>query len=189
MHELQRAPHFLNVVILDACRNNPLASGLSSFPKGLAQINGLPDGTMVLYATAANELAFDGDGRNGILTKNLLAHIKDEGSIDDLFKRVSVGVQADASALGHTQQPALYTNFTGQYCFTRCTDLERLQKQREASEQKISELEARVNAGDADARAELAAAQILNSKLQQDAKAAEKAAQKANKITAVPPAF
>jgi uncharacterized caspase-like protein len=196
MNQLRQTDSYLKIVILDACRNNPIRSSSQPLAQGLAQITDIPDGTLVLYATAANELALDGAGRNGILTKNLLAHIKDEGSIDDLFKRVSLGVQTDASAFGHSQKPSLYTNFTGQYCFIRCTDVERLQKQREESEQRIMELETRVNAGDEGAKTELAAALVANKDLiaqirkkDELALAAEKASKNRERMAVVPPSF
>jgi uncharacterized caspase-like protein len=192
MGQLRRTDGYLSVVILDACRNNPLTSG-DSLPQGLAQITDVPDGTEVLYATAANEPALDGVGRNGTLTKYLLAHLHDAGTIDDLFKQVSLGVQRETQALGSIQKPALYTNFTGQYCFVRCTDLELLQRQRQEAAQKITELEARVSAGDTGARADLAAAVAANAKLleqirKQDAQEKQAAKDRQDKAF-VPPAF
>jgi len=88
-------------------------------------------------ATRELELG-DGQGRNGTLTKNLLANINVPGlTIDDMFKRVSEGVQADSLAVvGHAQTPALYTNFTGEFCFAGCIDkvaraeLEKMQESR-----------------------------------------------------------
>jgi uncharacterized caspase-like protein len=190
MGQLRRTDGYLSVVILDACRNNPLSG--DSVRQGLAQITEVPDGTEVLYATAANEPAMDGVGRNGTLTKYLLAHLHDAGTIDDLFKQVSLGVQRETEALGHIQKPALYTNFTGQYCFVRCTDLELLQQQRQEAAQKITELEARVSAGDPGARADLAAAITANAKLLEQIRkhdATEKAAKDRQDKAFVPPAF
>jgi uncharacterized caspase-like protein len=191
MNQLRQSEAYLKIVILDACRNNPVRALAQPLAQGLAQIQitDIPDSTVVLYATAANETAFDGEGRNGTFTKNFLAHLRDEGSVDDLFKRVSAGVRSDTAALGHLQIPPIYSNFTGQYCFVRCSEVERLQKQKEESERKIGELQARVASGDESARAELAAERALNSKLERDAKAAEKATANAKKITSVPPAF
>jgi uncharacterized caspase-like protein len=191
MNQLRQSDAYLKIVILDACRNNPIRALTQPLAQGLAQIQitDMPDNTVVLYATAANETAFDGEGRNGAFTKNFLAHLRDEGSVDDLFKRVSAGVRSDSAALGHLQIPPIYSNFTGQHCFVSCSEVERLQKQKEESERKIADLQARVASGDESARAELAAAKALNSKLERDAKAAEKATANAKKITSVPPAF
>jgi len=196
MRQLRRNQEFLNVVILDACRNNPLASIDAGATQGLAQISDVPDGTMVLYATAADELALDGAGRNGIMTKNILANIREPGTVDDLFKQVSLGVQKDTQALGRPQKPALYTNFAGQYCLIKCTDVEVLQKERQAAEQRVVELQARVSAGDSGALAELAAAKAANDKLaeeirkkDEDSKLATQKEDKKKRDEFVPPAL
>jgi len=196
MRELRRNQEYLNVVVLDACRYNHVATSSAGAAQGLAQITDVPDGTMVLYATAADELALDGTGRNGIMTKNILASIREPGTVDDLFKQVSLGVQKDTQALGRPQKPALYTNFAGQYCLVKCTDLELLQAQKQQAAQKLADLQARVAAGDQGALAELAAARAANDKLleqirkkDEDARKAEmKAKDRANK-SFVPPAF
>jgi len=77
LHHAGAAPDtgFSHVVILDACRNNPLSSSDTKAVQGLAPITDVPDATMVLYATAADEMALDGKGRNGIMTKYMLANI------------------------------------------------------------------------------------------------------------------
>ena len=73
------------LVFLDACRNNPLATrglardmGLSrseASKRGLARVEGDVPGTLVVYATQADDVASDGDGDNSPFTKALLAHI------------------------------------------------------------------------------------------------------------------
>lgn len=196
MRELRRNQDFLNVVVLDACRNNPWAGIVGAATQVPAQITDLPDATMVLYATAADELALDGTGRNGIMTKNILANIREPGSVDDLFKQVSLGVQKDTQALSRPQKPALSTNFGDQYCFVRCTDIELLQHEREAKEQRITELQARVAAGDRTALAELATAKAANDKLLEQIRKKDEEARKAElnqkeqqKKSFVPPAF
>jgi uncharacterized caspase-like protein len=196
MRELRRNQAFLNVVILDACRNNPLVMSNGGTAQGLAQITDVPDGTMVLYATAADELALDGVGHNGIMTKNILANIREPGTVDDLFKQVSLGVQKDTESLGRPQEPALYTNFAGLYCLVRCTDLEILQEQRRHAEARIAELQARVAAGDQSALAQLADVRASNEKLQEQIRKKDEEARKAEhnerekqRKAFVPPAF
>jgi uncharacterized caspase-like protein len=189
MGQLRRTAGYLTIVVLDACRNNPLVGSGHLLAPGLAQITDIPDSTEVLYATAANESAMDGLGRNGTLTKHLLAHLREPGSVDDLFKQVSLGVQSESVASGHTQKPALYTNFTGEYCFVRCTDLEMAQQQRRDAEQRLTALEARVNAGDQQALAELAAAKAELRKKDEEQRKAEKAAKERQNNSLVPPAF
>ena len=167
MTQLSQAKHYLNVVMLDACRNNPWPDSLSSAANGLAPITAIPRNTVVLYATAANDFSSDGEGRNGILTKNLLAAIRIPGlTVDDMFKRISDGVQGDSlAAVGHAQTPALYTNFTGEFCFAGCIDkvaraeLEKMQQadreQLDKARQEKEVLEAR----NRDMEAKLAASQ------------------------------
>lgn len=158
MTQLSQAKHHLNIVVLDACRNNPWPETLHAAVSGLAPITAIPRGTVVLYATAANDVSGDGVGRNGTLTKNLLANINVPGlTIDDVFKRVSEGVQADSqAAVGHAQTPALYTNFTGEFCFAGCIDkvaraeLEKMQKanqeQLEKAQRENAEMQAKLAA-------------------------------------------
>ena len=195
MAQPRQSQPFLNMIILDACRNNPLQSTV--LPQGLAQITDVPDSTVVFYATAEEDVAMDGVGRNGILTKNLLAHLKDDGSIDDLFNRVSLGVQADTTALGHRQTPALSKNFADQYFLVKPTELEKLVKRQQEAEQTISGLEARVSAGDKSASAQLADMRATNQKLldqirlkdeeSKKAEKAEKAARERQRKSELPP--
>lgn len=167
MQQLGGAQDFLNVVILDACRDNPFASVSTASTQGLAPVTDVPDRTMVLYATAADELAIDGTGkgRNGIMTGYLLANLREPGTVDDLFKTVSLKVQKDTESLGRPQKPALYTNFGGQFCLVKCTNLELLQAQKQQLDEKLHELEGRAAAGDSSARSELEAAKRENDKL------------------------
>ena len=54
-----------NVVILDACRNNPFARSFRSAEAGLARMDA-PTGSLIAYATAPGHVASDGEGRNGV---------------------------------------------------------------------------------------------------------------------------
>lgn len=144
MRELGSARNALNLVVLDACRDKPWP-GLKNMP-GLARMEAVPPGTIVLYATGANEAAFDGEGRNGVLTQHFLKNLPTPGiTIEDMIKRVSIGVQADTEAvLGRKQIPYVYTAFTGEFCFAGCapkvdaTEIRRelLEAQRHSEEEK-----------------------------------------------------
>jgi hypothetical protein len=82
----------VNIVILDACRNNPFARGFRSAERGLALMES-PRGTLIAYATAPGSVASDGDGRNGVYTEELLRHVRTPGlTVEDFFKRVRVSV-------------------------------------------------------------------------------------------------
>jgi hypothetical protein len=83
----------MNIVVLDACRDNPF-EGTSS-AKGLAQLDA-PLGTFLAYATAPGNVAEDGDAKssNGLYTQFLLQELKKPtAKIEDVFKRVRFNVR------------------------------------------------------------------------------------------------
>ncbi len=91
--QMDSAKTSLNIVILDACRNNPFARSFRSGANGLAKMDA-PDGTLIAYATAPGSIASDGGaGRNGIYTSELLKVIGiPDLSIEEVFKRVRISV-------------------------------------------------------------------------------------------------
>ena len=85
----------INVVILDACRNNPLPDRRRSVAgtRGLARMTA-PAGSFIAYAASPGQAAADGTGRNGTFTAALLALIDTQGiRIDDLFAEVGKRVR------------------------------------------------------------------------------------------------
>ncbi|GAB6125138.1 caspase family protein [Humidesulfovibrio idahonensis] len=95
--KMEDAGNELNLVILDACRNNPFARSFRSADQGLARMDA-PTGSLVAYATAPNSVASDGGGRNGLYTKYLLQNIATPGvPIEEVFKRVRIGVMNETS--------------------------------------------------------------------------------------------
>ena len=91
--EMEYAQNDLNIVILDACRNNPFARSFrSGGNKGLASTLA-PTGTFIAYATAPGKVAADGKGKNGLYTQELLKALKQKGlRIEDVFKKVRTNV-------------------------------------------------------------------------------------------------
>jgi uncharacterized caspase-like protein len=91
---IKRAANPMNVIILDACRENPFASHARIEQKGLSQMDA-PSGTLLAYATAPGNLASDGGGaKNGLYTERLLREMRvPEAKIEDVFKRVRLGVR------------------------------------------------------------------------------------------------
>lgn len=82
----------INLVVLDACRNNPFARSFRLSQVGLAQMDA-PQGTLISFATAPGSVAQDGDGANGLFTGALLKHIRERGlAVEQMFKRVRVDV-------------------------------------------------------------------------------------------------
>ncbi len=69
--QMEQAKNRVNVVILDACRNNPFARSFRSASRGLASVTA-PGGTLIAYATAPGSVAADGGARNGLYTQELL---------------------------------------------------------------------------------------------------------------------
>jgi Caspase domain len=84
----------MNIVVLDACRDNPFAGTATG--KGLAQLDA-PPGTFLAYATAPGNVAEDGEAKadsNGLYTKYLLQELKKpQAKIEDVFKRVRLNVR------------------------------------------------------------------------------------------------
>ncbi len=95
--KMTTAKNDLNIVILDACRNNPFARSWRSFRDssnndGLAKISP-PTGTLVLYATEPGKVASDGAGRNGLFTEALLKQMKKPNlEYDQMVKALSTDV-------------------------------------------------------------------------------------------------
>lgn len=67
--QMEDAGNNLNIIILDACRNNPFARLFRSAEKGLAKMDA-PTGSILAYATAPGSVAADGSGRNGLYIKS-----------------------------------------------------------------------------------------------------------------------
>lgn len=94
MDRMHAANPIVKVLVLDACRNNPLPNVLRSIQvEGLAPIRA-PKGTIIAFSTSPGETAQDyGAGRNSIYTGQLLNHIDDANvPIEDFFKRVRTSV-------------------------------------------------------------------------------------------------
>lgn len=81
----------LNMIILDACRNNPFPAGKRG-GTGLARINA-PSGTLIAYATDPGSVASDGDGTNGLYTGELIKQLKISQRIEDIFMHTRNNVE------------------------------------------------------------------------------------------------
>lgn len=103
----------VNLIILDACRNNPFERSWSrsSGSSGLAMMDA-PRGTLIAYATAPGSTASDGEGDNGLFTSAILRHIKDENlTIEQVFKRVRTEVEEKSNK---RQSPWEATSLSGE---------------------------------------------------------------------------
>jgi formylglycine-generating enzyme required for sulfatase activity len=104
----------LNLVILDACRDNPYQRSLRSTASGLAPVEA-PRGTLVAYATAPGKTAADGEASNGLYTSELLKAMAIPGlKVEDVFKRAGAGVEV---ASNNRQTPWVHSSFRGEFYF------------------------------------------------------------------------
>ena len=111
----------LRLVILDACRNNPLARSMQRTVTRRSVSGGsfgefdedlLGDETLVAYAAAAGTTAADGRGRNSPYTAALLAHLETPLEIGLLFRRVRAEVLEATNGL---QRPHEYHSLVGEH--------------------------------------------------------------------------
>jgi len=115
LNHMQEAKTRVNIVILDACRDNPFTTRFRGLARGLAFMPA-PAGTYVAYATGPGSVAEDGEpGRNGIYTGELLKALREPGlRIEDVFKRVRIAVQARTE---NRQNPWDASSMTGDFFF------------------------------------------------------------------------
>jgi len=89
LDEMANANNGLNIVLLDACRDNPYAKSFRSATRGLAIVSTAPTGTFISYSTSPGQVARDGEGRNSPYTSALIQYIKKPDlTIEDVFKSV-----------------------------------------------------------------------------------------------------
>src|SRR5262245_7447681 len=95
MAQIEGAKNRLNIVILDACRNDFSTRGWRSQGRGLLQVANAPSGTFIAYATAPGATASDNkSGQNGLYTQELLKALRQPGlSIEEVFKQVRLRVK------------------------------------------------------------------------------------------------
>ena len=112
--EMSAAGARCNLVILDACRNTPLnRTGRTRSVTGHAGLSEMtpPAGSLIAFATDAGQVAFDGDGSNGLYTEELLKNLRTPGlTIEQVFKRTRAGVLARSQG---GQIPAEYSRLVG----------------------------------------------------------------------------
>jgi formylglycine-generating enzyme required for sulfatase activity len=116
MSEMDYARNNMNIVILDACRDNPFARSFRSSAQGLAAVNA-PGGTLIAYATAPGSVASDGPGENGIYTGELIKIMSTPGlKIEDVFKQVRSAVRQETDG---KQIPWESSSLEGDFYFAK----------------------------------------------------------------------
>jgi hypothetical protein len=101
-----------NIVILDACRNNPFPGAERASERGLAIVASAPPQSLIVYATAPGKTAQDGAGRNGAFTSALLKHLAEPGlDVELMIRKVREDV---ISATGGAQVPWHNSSISGE---------------------------------------------------------------------------
>ena len=113
---LEESRSRLNLVFLDACRNNPYARSFRSADRGLARV-AAPSGTLISYATRPGSVAADGNGRNGLYTSKLLEQMDHSNQIELLLKLLVREVKHASSG---RQEPWMEGSIEGEFCFGGC---------------------------------------------------------------------
>jgi uncharacterized caspase-like protein len=88
LETMENSTSKVNIVVLDACRNNPFAGSFRSASRGLSVVTA-PRGTYIAYSTAPGSVAEDGSGENSAYTKSLARAILAPGlPLEQTFKEV-----------------------------------------------------------------------------------------------------
>lgn len=104
----------LQIIVLDACRDNPF-SNFRSGARGLAQPPAEAQGYFILYSTSANSVADDGIGQNSDFTRILCKYIETPGvELNTLGKRVG----KEVNEMNRNQYPDMFTRYYEDYYFT-----------------------------------------------------------------------
>lgn len=122
MAGLRKAANPLNVIVLDACRDNPFGDDVRLTGRGLSQMD-TPSNTLLAYATAPGSAASDGDGTHGLYTESLLREMQvPEARLEDVFKRARLAVRKRS---GGAQIPWESTSFEDDFYFIPPAELTR----------------------------------------------------------------
>ena len=120
LEELEEAQARINIVILDACRNNPFERKFRGGSRGLAVVDAA-QGTLIAYATAPGSVASDGDGNNGLYTQELLKALEQPGlKVEEVFKEVRRNVSFSSAG---EQVPWESSSLTGDFVFNHSSNV------------------------------------------------------------------
>jgi len=118
LSKMENAENKTNIIILDACRDNPFERSWmrGTKGKGLAFINA-PTGSLIAYATSPGKTASDGKTQNGLYTSALLKHIQvPKITALEMFQRVRKSVIIKSNA---QQTPWESTSLTSNFYFNK----------------------------------------------------------------------
>jgi hypothetical protein len=120
LDEMSEARNRANIIILDACRNNPFKTIRTiGNSKGLSSPTDTPTGSIIAYATAPNSVASDNPAeKNGMYTKYLKEYLFKPGlKIEDALKEVRRAVSKETS---QEQTPWENSSLIGDVCLAGC---------------------------------------------------------------------
>lgn len=116
LDNLRYSDSLLNIVVLDACRDNPFVRSFRSTTRGLASVDA-PRGSIIAFSTAPGDVAADGAGRNSPYASAFIRHAaKPNLSIEAFFKEVAKDVSLQT---GDGQRPWISSDFLGDFSFGR----------------------------------------------------------------------
>ena len=113
LDQMRFAHNRLNIVVLDACRNNPFVRSMRSAERGLATMQA-PAGVLIAYSTAPGDVAQDGSGSNSPYSEALAKAMHDYVTVEEVFKHVRVSVMG---ATAQKQVPWEASSLTGDWYF------------------------------------------------------------------------
>lgn len=119
MSKLAKNVNGLNIVVLDACRDNPLQTQFKSASRGLKRIENTPPNTFTIYATAEGRVASDNPReQNGLFTKYFVQNLTKPGL--DLSSMMLETRRAVVKASKGAQVPYETGSLTERFCFAGC---------------------------------------------------------------------
>lgn len=105
----------LNIMVLDACRDNPFRTWMRGGSRGFKAISNQTAGTLIAFATREGETASDGTGSNGLYTQKLVEQINKGQSMHNVFRNTRIEV---LKASNNEQCPQEWDMTTGEFYFT-----------------------------------------------------------------------
>ena len=119
LDNLTDAGNELNMIVLDACRDNPFGWSRGG-NRGLTVVSRAPTGSIIMYATSANSTADDGTGRNGLFTDQLLNSLRTPGlTVRDVFDKTGAEVVRITNGKQH---PEISVRYFGTAYFDSASD-------------------------------------------------------------------
>ena len=115
VEEFEKVPENINIVILDACRDNPFRSWSRGGAQGFRAVNPV-SGTIISFATSEGSTAADGSGNNGTFTEELVKQINIPQSILNVFMNTRIQVMKKTKNI---QQPEERNKLTGDFYFKK----------------------------------------------------------------------